>query len=453
MKKLSFSIVLAGLLYAGNAQKKFDSTAYLQEFRRIFPSFVFDTAKPASAKLSPEDKLAGLSQVWYEAKFNFANFDLVPWLNWDSAYRSYIPRVMATDDILSYYKELKKFNQLLHDGHSRVMEPVYYFFQRGVVPFVFEYVDGKAVLSAILEPSPDYSKAKPGWIATTVDGEAIQDYIKREISPYLHFSTPQDSISRIYRYELLTGNKEEPVRVGFITPEGKNVEQSFRRLKWDFDTIPVRFSVLPGNVGHVIINSFGSEKTVEEFDRLFPQILKTDALIIDVRGNGGGNSNNGFEIIGYLTDKAFKTNISVLHLYRPAHRAWGDDPVKLEISGDDWKPYKNKLYDKPVVVLTGPATYSAAEDFTGAFKTLGRGKIIGRATGGSTGQPLGYNLPGGGLGFICTKRDYMSDGTEFVGIGIQPDIVVNPTLKGLQEGRDEVLEKAVEVLKAEIKHQ
>jgi C-terminal processing protease CtpA/Prc len=56
---------------------------------------------------------------------------------------------------------------------------------------------------------------------------------------------------------------------------------------------------------------------------------------------------------------------------------------------------------------------------------------------------MGYALPGGGLGFVCSKRDYMPGGEEFIGIGIQPDVKVDYTLSGIREGRDEVLEAAI----------
>lgn len=449
MRKLAIITVLLSLFFTSvQAQQKFDSAAYVQQFKKIFPAFSLDTARQ-NDELSIEQKIEGLSKVWYEAKFNFANFDLVPQLNWDSAYRAFIPRVLATHDILSYYGELKKFNQLLHDGHSRVVEPLYYFMKKGMLPFVFEFLDGKVILSSVLSHDPEYTRAQIGWIATAIEGVPIQDYIKKTISPYLHFSTPQDSISRIYRYELCAGKLTDKVSIRFITKEGKEKTLSFKRMKIDFDEDPVQFKLLPGNIGHVTINSFNTPKTVAIFDSLFPQISKTSALIIDIRSNGGGNSNNGYEIIGYLVNKPFYTNISVMRMYRPSYRAWGSEPVTIELNKDDWKPYKNKLYSKPVVVITGPATYSAAEDFTGAFKTTGRGKIVGATTGGSTGQPLGYKLPGGGLGFVCSKRDVLSDGTEFVGIGIKPDVEIHPTIQGIQQGRDEVLEKAVEVLKTQ----
>ena len=52
---------------------------------------------------------------------------------------------------------------------------------------------------------------------------------------------------------------------------------------------------------------------------------------------------------------------------------------------------------------------------------------------------------------ICTKRDTYPDGREFVGIGVIPDIEIEPTRQDIAEGRDVVLEKALEVLNSMIK--
>jgi C-terminal processing protease CtpA/Prc len=73
-----------------------------------------------------------------------------------------------------------------------------------------------------------------------------------------------------------------------------------------------------------------------------------------------------------------------------------------------------------------------------------RGVVIGEPSGGSTGQPVFFTLPGGGMGAICSKRDYFSDGTEFIGVGIQPDVVVHPTAKSIALGKDDALDAAVQ---------
>jgi C-terminal processing protease CtpA/Prc len=57
-----------------------------------------------------------------------------------------------------------------------------------------------------------------------------------------------------------------------------------------------------------------------------------------------------------------------------------------------------------------------------------------------------FSIPGGGVGYVCAKRDFFSNGEEFVGVGIQPDIPVVPTVKGIREGKDKVLDAALQYL-------
>ena len=93
--------------------------------------------------------------------------------------------------------------------------------------------------------------------------------------------------------------------------------------------------------------------------------------------------------------------------------------------------------------LTSAQTFSAAEDFAVAFRGMKRGIIVGEASGGSTGQPLFLDLPGGGKGRICVKRDTYPDGTAFVGVGVLPDVEAHPTVAGVRAGTDPVLDRAL----------
>lgn len=93
-------------------------------------------------------------------------------------------------------------------------------------------------------------------------------------------------------------------------------------------------------------------------------------------------------------------------------------------------------------MLTSARTYSAAEDFVVAFDAMQRGRIVGEPTGGSTGQPLIFDLPGGGTGRI-------PDGRAFVGVGIQPQVMVAPRVADLRAGRDTVLEAALGLLRGD----
>jgi C-terminal processing protease CtpA/Prc len=204
--------------------------------------------------------------------------------------------------------------------------------------------------------------------------------------------------------------------------------------------------MLPGNVAYVRILHFGDRSAVDAFEARFAEIAAAKGLVIDIRDNGGGNSGEGHRLLSLLTDKPFRTSRWRTREYLPAYRAWSrPEGVHAEDAGEV-PPDGKRLYTGPVLVLTSARTYSAAEDFAVAFDAMKRGRIVGEATGGSTGQPLLFDLPGGGKARICTKRDSYPDGREFVGVGVQPQVAVHPTIADLRAGRDTVLQAALALL-------
>jgi hypothetical protein len=452
MKKIFLLVGFIFILIVVHAQKKFDSTAYVQFYENRWEKFQFDnfTTTHMPASLFQEERIAGLSKCWAEAKYNFANFDLIPNVNWDSLYQSFIPKVIETSSTLQYYKVLQNFYQHLKDGHSSVTMPYQYYKERtGTIPLEVRWIENKVIVTKNTSELKEEQSILPGMELIAFNNTPILQYIKENISPYINFSTPQDSVERIYRFELLPGKAGAEATLSFRTTERKTITQTmkYKAVEKYWEPYPlVIFKVLKGNIGYLQINSFNDNKVISIFDSLFTSIAQTNALLIDIRNNGGGNGSNGFEILGCLTDKPFYQGKTILRHYKPVGRAWGNTE-ESEILTDDWKPYKNKLYTKPVIVLTSAATYSAAEDFTTVFRSMNRGKIIGATTGGSTGQPITFGLPGGGMARVCAKRDFISDGTEFVGIGIQPDIEVKPTIKGISSNKDEALEAALNYLK------
>jgi C-terminal processing protease CtpA/Prc len=180
------------------------------------------------------------------------------------------------------------------------------------------------------------------------------------------------------------------------------------------------------------------------YDSLFSKISKTKALVIDLRKNGGGSSDIGFHILCTLTNKPYPISTSRVTQYHStangAAQWYSYFPEKVSAS-------KNMYYSKPVILLISARTFSAAEDFVVPFSFMKRGKMIGQTTGGSTGQPLGFQLPGGGTARVCAKDDRFPDGKTFVGVGIAPDIYIHKTIKDLYNNKDAALEKAVELLK------
>lgn len=79
----------------------------------------FTVAQTRVTELTKEEKIVGLSKIWSEVSYNFANFDLSK-IDWDEAYKSYISKVLKTKTTEEYYNELKKMVALLKDSHTNV---------------------------------------------------------------------------------------------------------------------------------------------------------------------------------------------------------------------------------------------------------------------------------------------------------------------------------------------
>ncbi|MBO0934653.1 S41 family peptidase [Fibrella aquatilis] len=418
---------------------------------RVFNSKALATTyKP---NLTDAEKVAGLSKLWSEAKYNFVYFDHLPALDWDKLYLEYIPKVQATNSTVAYYRVLKQFYAQLHDGHTDVWaaSPALADSVSARPPITAQLVDGRVLVQLVRHDSLQRTGLVPGLEITQVDGVPVVDYANRYVRPYQSGSTTQNVDVQTYAYNLLRGPKDRPVTIQFRDKTGKLFSRTLPRTGYGRLTPIPAFvhRTLPGNIAYVQLNTFENPEAFTKFKAAFDSISTSSALILDVRLNGGGSSGEGWNILGYLTDKPFRIGKSSSQLYSPVRRAWGEG-VKFEtVSAPEptWRANGERLYTKPVVVLINGMTFSAAEDFALAFDLMKRGALIGEPTGGSTGQPLSFALPGGIMARVCTKRDTYPDGTEWVGKGIQPVVLVHPTIANVQAGRDAVLEVALNHLK------
>ncbi len=399
---------------------------------------------PYAPDLSPADKVSGLSLLWSMAKYNFVHFDLAG-IDWNQTYKDFLPQVLATHTTADYYRVLIRFFALLRDGHTNVYVPdslASEFYSRP--PFRAEQIEGRVFVSMVYSDSLLKTGIKPGLEILEMDGEPVTSYADKYIRPYQSSSTPQDLQVREYTYALFTGPAEKPIQMKFRDAEGKISMRTIPRSGYGnvnrlssvtYETI--------GDIGCLTINNFEDHGIPKKVDSLFDVISKTRGLIIDIRNNGGGGDDICFKILAELADSAAPYSLSkfISHSTRPGFDyEWIENPPGSI-------PANPKLhYGKPVVLLIGPRTFSAAEDFVVVFDYMKRGKMVGLPTGGSTGYPLFFDLPGGGTARICAKHDTYPDGKEFVGIGISPDVTVPKTIKDIQNGVDAQKEAAIKLL-------
>lgn len=438
------------------------TTSWAQEESIPAEARILDSKSLATAysdQLSEADRLAGLSLLWSEARYNFANFDLVPDLDWDAHYHATIPRVLAAETTADYYQELRRFYAALKDGHSGITFPQELRSQFLSRPPVYtRLIEGRVMIYQVNSKKLQAMGLHAGQEILTIDGVDVHDYAAESVKPFQSASTPQDLDVRVYTFGLLQGDAGADVDLGVSDASGSQQRFVVPRSGYGDDDKAEEsaawFSVRDLGDGILLldIRSFNDESVLNAFTERFDEISQAAGLIIDLRLNGGGNSNNGWGIIAQLVDKPFPTSRWKTRLYRPAYRAWMRPEAWSwhEGIGDEYEPHGEHHYKGPVAVLSGPRTYSAAEDFLAAFRQAQRGPIIGQASGGSTGQPLWIRLPGGGSARVCVKRDWFADGTEFVGVGVMPDISVADTVADLRAGHDASVARAQQYLLAQL---
>ncbi len=408
---------------------------------------------PYAEEISEDLRIAGLSRFWSEAKYNFAFPEKLAALDWDALYVSFIPRVRAARSTIEYYQVLQELCAKLQDGHTNISMPYEYWKTWiGRPALLTRLVEGRVLVDRVWDPELEKQGLVKGMEIVKINGLEVRSYADKYVIPRLSSSTPQYLDILAYERNLLNGPFSDPVQLTLKTDDGRMIERTIKRLSLpeltrlapDPGPKPFEFRMLPGNIAYVALNSFQEQTTADEFIKHFAEFSASKALILDLRTNGGGNSNVGYRIMAALAEGPFLGSRWATRDYKPAFRSWGrpdrmyTEPATRE-SVDPDHHYAGK-----VVVLSSPRTFSAAEDFLVAFDQSGRGTIMGEPSGGSTGNPIFFGLPGGGGALVCSKHDTYADGKEFVGVGVQPRIVVHPTVADFRAGRDTVLERAIE---------
>ena len=193
------------------------------------------------------------------------------------------------------------------------------------------------------------------------------------------------------------------------------------------------FKMLDGNIGYVTLATI-KEEDIPEIKEMFRH---TKGIIIDIR-----NYPNIFVPyrLGpyFVSSEAPFVKISTVNIDNLGEFNF---VRTLNIPASD-EPYQGKL-----AVLINQYSQSQSEFTAMAFRAGENSTIIGSTTAGADGNVSNIFLPGGLRTIISGIGIYYPDGTQTQRIGIVPDIEVKPTIKGIREGRNEVLERAIEYIK------
>ena len=220
-------------------------------------------------------------------------------------------------------------------------------------------------------------------------------------------------------------------------PTAAEREEQKRELTWMNHGFS-KVERLPGNIGYLeFLNFMDEELGADTVAAAMNFINGTDALIIDMRNNGGGNPAMVALVCSYLFGPE---PVHLNDLYWREGNRTDEFWTKKEIAG---KRYLNK----DVYVLTSQRTFSGAEEFTYNLKNLKRATIIGETTGGGAHPGGGFRITEHFGMFVPTGRAISPiTKSNWEGTGVTPDIAV-PADQALLTARVMALKKQVTSVK------
>ena len=264
--------------------------------------------------------------------------------------------------------------------------------------------DGLLILEVAPGGPAEAAGLLPGEVITAVDGQSLAGEARYEGA------------------DLIQGEEGSTVTLTVLAADGAEREVELARAS--LETEPVTCELLEGDVGYVSLANFydGSAQLLEgAVDALLEQ--GAEALVFDMRNNGGGYLHELTDMLDYLLPEG--------PIFITRDKAGNEDVTYSDAS----------CVDLPMAVLVNANTYSAAEFFAAELQEQGAAVIVGEPTSGKGYSQQTFTLPHGGAVNISTAAYFTGSGTSLIGAGLTLDAEVYNT-----GGEDAQLAAALDLL-------
>ena len=388
-------------------------------------------------------RLLTLYRFWNVMQYYMPNRHITD-NDWETVLAAHIQPFIEAENRLAYEIATVQLIAEVNDTHSDLWQgskELQKLRGSNYAPFRVEFIEDQLVVTEIYNPELlENLKIEPGDRITHLNHRSITSILD-SISPYHPASNRSAQLRDISLFNILR-TKEDQVTITYLTKdnqEKKGIVPMFPKSKinsygW-FKTIPGEpsYRFLDQEIGYVTLGSI-QDNDVESIKKAF---RNTKGIVIDIRNYP--NAFTPFTLGSYFVEQPTPfVKFSQPNYNNPGEIVFGES---LWIKPDA-EPYNGK-----VIVLVDARTQSSAEYTAMAFRAGKNVTVIGSQTAGADGNASQVVLPGG-LGTIISGLGvYYPNGEQTQRIGIVPDIEVKRTIQGVREQRDELLEKAIELIK------
>lgn len=357
---------------------------------------------------------------------------------WEEVLTSYIPRMGVETDPVRFSRLYMRLIRELNDGHAYA--PIEMLFGQRMLPVWPLQAEGRLFVGY----SGD-SLLERGDEVVAIDGEPISERLEL-LREYASRSNEASLRQALRYYGLCTRRDTAEVvrRRAGVCDTLRVATVPYGSVSPLYDPAQLEqppFRLLVDSVGYIYAGTFSREHLAQVVQTL----PRTRALIIDLRTYPLKVDGALIALIGQslrtesvVVRQALYQTLALPGLFYRQEQWLFEDFG--EVAARCTEPYKGR-----VILLVDEMTQSNPEFQAMAFQSCPQTQTIGSPTSGADGDIVSLPLPGGLMTYFSGIGIFYPDGTPTQNVGVRLDIEVLPTAEGLQAGRDEVLERALEL--------
>ncbi|MDT7603495.1 MAG: carboxyl-terminal processing protease [Acidobacteriota bacterium] len=382
-------------------------------------------ANPAAHESTTKVRQKTFEKVWMitRDKFFDPNFNGV---DWNKVHERYAPQVAAVKTDAELYDLLNRMVGELKFSHMEIVTPDV-IKALGAPPVTtglgLRNVEGRLVVMRVLPGSSASREGlRPGFVVQRIDGEEVTDL--------------QLALGKLH------GDPHTKVRLSYLDERDATREVTLERMplgagevdRDKFGSIPLyalfESRRLEAGIGYIRFTSFIPSLN-EKIRQAVESLHDAPGLVIDLRGNGGGDDEVAIRLAGLLFDKP--TQLMITRTRKGDTNYYRARPAK--------NPYTGM-----VVILMDEGSGSASEQFAAGMQEAGRAYVVGKKSGGDDMDADIVELPTGAYFIYAAGEPRTPKGVIVEGRGVIPDLEVNLTRAGLLRGDDAQLGAAIQYI-------
>ncbi len=384
-------------------------------------------------------RLLSLYRYWNIIQYYFPYKELIE-EDWKSVLSEFIPKFVGAENEIEYKLAVLELIARVHDTHANIWGrdvALTNYWGVNYAPFEITFIENEAVVT-------DYYDDKLGKetgliigdVITKINNKLVTNSIKERLkyTPASNYPTQLRDLAK----KFLRTN-DSTLNIEFVRSGNSQIKtiKTFSIKEIDiykrYQNKDTCFKFINNKIAYLSLGSIKSSYLPNIFDK----IKDTKGLIIDLRCYPS-------EFVVFSLGKFLmpaKTEFAKFSKGSLESPGLFTFTKSLEVGQKNKNYYKGK-----VVILINETTQSQAEYTTMAFRVAPNTTVIGSTTAGADGNVSSFYLPGNIRTMISGIGVYYPNGTETQRVGIVPDIEVKPTIEGIKNNRDEVLEKAIKLI-------